>query len=69
MAADRDGQANPPTNRLDEAVSVFREMYVESHGEEPSEELLEAARRQFVRAFAKKDRDEHREIYDALADE
>jgi len=54
---------------LDEALERVRERYVEEHGTEPPEEMMKDARKRILREFAKQSRDEHREVYDALADE
>lgn len=54
---------------MQEALSRIREQYVEEHGEEPSDEFLQEARRKVVLEVARQDREEHRDIYDALADE
>jgi len=58
-----------PTNRMKDLLEELREHYVEENGEEPSEEFMQNARKQILRGAAKKSRDDHREIYDALADE
>ena len=54
---------------LQEALGRIRERYVKEHGEEPSDEFMEEARRKIILEVARQDRDEHREIYDALAEE
>jgi hypothetical protein len=54
---------------LDTALERVRERYVEEHGTEPPEELMEAARKRVLRELAKEGRNEHRDVYDALADE
>lgn len=56
-------------NFLQEALGRIRERYVEEYGEEPSDEFMEEARRKIILEVARQDRDEHREIYDALAEE
>jgi death-on-curing family protein len=48
---------------------AVREQYVEEHGEEPPEEFMRQARNEIVHGVASKDRDDHRDIYDALANE
>lgn len=54
---------------MQEALDRVRERYVEEHGEQPPDEFVEKARREILLTVARKDREEHREIYDALADE
>lgn len=69
MAAN-DGSSSPATASLmDELIEAVREEYVDEHGEEPPEEFLKNARKQIIRQAGKARRDEHREIYDALAKE
>lgn len=65
MAVDEDS----PRNLMKEILGNVREIYVEEHGEEPPEEFIEEARQRIVQRVAKQNRDAHREIYDALADE
>lgn len=50
---------------MQEALGRFREKYVEEHGEQPPEELMDDARQWILKAVAQQNRD----IYDALADE
>lgn len=57
------------SNTMERALATIREKYVEEHGEEPSDEFMEEARREIILGVARQDRDEHRDIYDALADE
>lgn len=68
MAAEQDG---PPKgdNLLDEMMEATRKRYREEEGEEPPAEFMEEARKEILRRLAQKGRDEHRDIYDALADE
>ncbi|WP_157971708.1 hypothetical protein [Halorussus litoreus] len=54
---------------MERALDTIRESYVEEHGTEPSAEFMEEARREIILGVAKRDRDQHRDIYDALADE
>ncbi|AGB17198.1 hypothetical protein Halru_2620 [Halovivax ruber XH-70] len=68
MAAD-EAAFNGKENLLETLLADFRERYVEEHGEEPPEAILHDARRDILRSLAKKGRDEHRDVYDALADE
>lgn len=58
-----------PENQMDKALRKVRELYIEEQGEEPSEEFMKDARQRILREAAKQSRDDHREIYDALADE
>jgi len=58
-----------PTNRMEELLQKVRERYVEENDQEPPEAFMAQARNQILRDAAKKSRDDHREIYDALADE
>lgn len=67
MAADDEGSVNE--NVMERLVSRFREIYVEKHGEEPSEEIIQAARRKLLLTAAEKERDRNRDIYDELARE
>ncbi|NEU58758.1 hypothetical protein [Halorussus sp. MSC15.2] len=66
--ATKDSESSP-TNLMEKVLDTVREEYIEEHGEEPSEEFLQNARKKILRERAKKSRDDHREIYDALADE
>lgn len=68
MAAERD---KPPqdTNLLEEMLAATRKRYIEEEGEEPPAKFMEEARTEILRRLAQKGRDEHRDIYDALADE
>lgn len=67
MAAEEDAPGPADGNLLDELLARTREQYVEEHGEEPPEDFLEEAREMILRQLAKKGRDEHRDVYDALA--
>lgn len=69
MAAERDDSKKAQGNRLEELLCEARERYREENGEEPSEEYLEELRKEILRGLAKKGRDEHRDVYDALAEE
>lgn len=69
MATDEEHRENQPGNLLDELLAEVREQYVEEHGEEPSEEFLEEARTEILLTLARRERDKHRDVYDALADE
>ncbi|PSP77339.1 hypothetical protein BRC81_10190 [Halobacteriales archaeon QS_1_68_20] len=68
MAVD-EGEDRPRANVMETLLSTIRERYVEEHGEEPPEEFMERARAKIVHGVATRDREEHRDIYDALADE
>lgn len=69
MAAEEDFPEHGDGNLLEELLARTRERYVEEHGEEPPEDFLEDARAMILRRLAKKGRDEHRDVYDALAEE
>ena len=69
MAAEDDAPENSPTNLLEVTLERAREQYIEVNDEEPPEEFMEDARELILRRLAKHGRDEHREVYDALADE
>ncbi len=58
-----------PADRMAAALEQIRRLYIKEHGEEPSEEFMEDAREELVRAVARDRRDAHREIYEALANE
>ncbi|GAA0665099.1 hypothetical protein ACFQDG_09900 [Natronoarchaeum mannanilyticum] len=64
-----DNEDHPPKNLMVSILESIREAYVEEHGEEPPEEFMQRARNEIVHNFASKDRDEHRDIYEALAKE
>lgn len=66
MVAADDSQ---PENQMKKVLQKIREMYVEKEGEEPSEDFMQEARTEIIRRAAKKNRDDHRDVYDALADE
>lgn len=67
--ASKDESSESKSNAMEEALGTIRKKYVEEHGEEPSDEFMENARRRIILGVAKQDRDEHRDVYDALADE
>jgi hypothetical protein len=69
MAADETASGGAQSNLLEELLEDVRERYVEEHGEEPPAEFMRDARQDILRSLAKKGRDEHRDVYDALADE
>lgn len=69
MAAENDPSNPSRANLLDEMLERARDRYIEEHGEEPPEEFMNDARDTILRTLAKKGRDEHRDVYDALADE
>lgn len=69
MAVERTNSDRPPGNRMEELLEAVRDRYVRQHGEEPSKDYMEAARKEILRTSARKNRDEHRDVYDALADE
>ena len=58
-----------PRNLMEDLLGRVKQMYREEHGEEPTEEFIEEARRRKELEAAEQDRNEHREIYDKLADE
>jgi hypothetical protein len=58
-----------PGNLLQEMLERARERYVEENGEEPPEEFIEEARELVLRDLASRGREEHRDVYDALAEE
>lgn len=62
-------QDRGPRNLMGEILAKVEERYVEEHGEEPPEEFVEEARRRILEEVAQQNRDAHRDIYDALADE
>lgn len=68
MAAEQDDSA-PGRNLLEEMLETARKRYVEEEGEEPPADFMEEARKEILRRLARKGRDEHRDVYDALADE
>ncbi len=68
MAVD-EGEDRPRANVMETLLNTIRDRYVEEHGEEPPEEFMERARTEIVHGVANRDREEHRDIYDALADE
>lgn len=62
-------QGRDSGNLMDELLGKVEEKYVEEHGEDPPEEFMEDARQWILKEVAQRNRDEHRDIYDALADE
>lgn len=62
-------QGRGPRNLMDEMLAKVKERYVEEHGEEPPEEFMKDARRRILKEVAQQNRDAHRDIYDALANE
>ena len=69
MAADEETPEGSPPNLLEQMLEQARERYVEENGEEPPEEFMEDARELILRKFARSGRDEHQDVYDALARE
>jgi hypothetical protein len=67
--ASKGENSEPKPNTMERALDTIRKQYVEEHGEEPSDEFIEEARRRIILGVARQDREAHREIYDALADE
>lgn len=67
MAAE--DETRESVNLLQQMLSRARERYVEENDEEPPEEFVEEAREVILRELASSGRDEHRDVYDALADE
>jgi len=56
-------------NLLEEALEETRERYRDEHDDDPPTAFMQDARELILRRLAKKGRDEHRDVYDALADE
>ena len=54
---------------MEALLRAIQEQYIEEHGEEPPEEFMQRARNEIVHNVASRDREEHRDIYDALANE
>lgn len=69
MAAEDEPRERPPANLLKRLLDRAREQYVEENGEEPPEAFMQDARELILRRLARTGRDEHRDVYDALADE
>jgi len=67
MAAEGAGDERKPL--MDRLLDSVSERYRQEHGEIPPDEFLERARSEVIRRVASKDREQHRDIYDALADE
>lgn len=58
-----------PENLMEELLEKVEKRYVEEHGDEPPEDFMEDARQWILKEVAQRNRDEHRDVYDALADE
>lgn len=69
MAAEDGTKEKSQANLLEEMLEQARKRYVEENGEEPPAEFMEEARELILRRLARSGRDEHRDVYDALADE
>jgi hypothetical protein len=69
MAAEESDTNEMSRNLLEEALEETRERYRDEHGDDPPAAFIEDAREMILRRLAKKGRDEHRDVYDALADE
>lgn len=69
MAAEDETRERPSGNLLEVLLERARERYVDENGEEPPEEFVEEARELILRNLARSGRDEHRDVYDALANE
>jgi hypothetical protein len=67
MAAEDETQQS--RNLLQELLERTRERYIEENNEEPPEEFMKEARNLVLRKLALSGRDEHRDVYDALAEE
>lgn len=67
MAASDEGRESE--NLLEEMLDRARERYVEENAEDPPEEFMDEARELILRSLASSGRDEHRDVYEALADE
>ena len=64
-----DSDESPPKNLMETLLRSIRRSYIEEHGEEPPDEFMRRARNEIVHGFADRDREEHRRIYEALAEE
>ena len=69
MATDRGSSERDRVNLLEQLLEEAREQYAAEHGEAPPEGFDEEARTLLLRTLAKQRRDEHRDVYDALAEE
>lgn len=69
MVADDEMQEPSSGNLLDVTLERARERYIEENDEDPPEEFIDEARELILRKLAQRSRDEHREVYDALAGE
>jgi len=69
VMAVEDDEGTPPKNLMAQLLDAVRDRYIEEHGEEPPAEFMRRARNEIVHDLASHDREEHRDIYDALADE
>ena len=57
------------TDTIEQTLDEIRERYVEENGEEPPGEFMPEGGGETVLGIVQRDRDAHRDIYDALADE
>lgn len=64
-----DDKRSPPENVMDALLTAVREEYIDEHGEEPPADFMRKAEKKIVHGFASRDREDHREIYEALAKE
>lgn len=69
MAAEDDVSDEIRGTHLEDLLEEARSRYVDEHGEEPPDAFMRDAREAILREIAKRGRDDHREVYDALADE
>ena len=65
----KEDEDRDPKNLMEVLLQAVREQYVQEHGEEPPEEFMQRARNKIVHNVASRDREAHRDIYDALANE
>lgn len=64
-----DEEQDSPHNLMPKLLEDVRELHIGEHGEEPPSEFMKKARQRIVQEVAKQNREKHRDIYDALADE
>lgn len=69
MAAEKNTPEDSPGNLLEEMLERARVEYIKANGEEPPEDFMEDARDLILRNLAREGRKEHRDIYEALAEE
>lgn len=69
MGVDTGSADDAGTDPIDAVLEELRSQYVAEHDVEPPKEFLENARQEILSRLAKQRRDEHRDVYDALAEE